>query len=51
MIQMDEMDDMIKMLAGALEEQRESMLTQRLKMIAGQPPHNVIFRWQILLST
>lgn len=34
---MNEMDDMIKMLADAPEEQRKSMLTQRLKMIVGQP--------------
>ncbi len=34
---MNDMDDMIKMLADAPEEQRQQMLTQRLKMIAGQP--------------
>lgn len=39
---MSEMDEMIKMLADAPEEQRKSMLFQRLKMLAGQPDEQLV---------
>ena len=37
LLEVKNMEDMVKMLADAPEEQREMMLTERLKMIGGQP--------------
>ncbi|MHA2280435.1 MAG: hypothetical protein ACXAC5_06260 [Promethearchaeota archaeon] len=34
---MSDIEDMVKMLADAPEEQRKKMITERLKMIASQP--------------
>jgi len=37
------MEDMIKMLADAPEEQKLQMVTERVKMIAGQPDDLRVF--------
>lgn len=37
MMNMSDIEDMVKMLADAPEEQRKKMITERLKMIASQP--------------